>query len=73
MNFYFDPLNRACKSVIGAIAYGQECDFTVYALKEDSEKGDFNGVFFTPNTACCVAPETDLYLQIGKDGADKTS
>ena len=72
MNCYFDPLNRACKNVIGAVANGQELSFTVFSLSENCEKGDFGGVFFTPTSENCILPTNDLYFEFGKDGEETT-
>lgn len=63
MNFYFDPLDKTCKSLIGAIARGSEVTFRVY--REKSGEGDFSAqncqlVFFPDGERAEFFPMKDF-------------
>ncbi|MBO5239874.1 MAG: glycoside hydrolase family 13 protein [Clostridia bacterium] len=66
IRIYFNPLDRACKSVTGAVKQGKSFQLNVFLLKNDAQTDAF-GVF-TPNEADCLYPEHDAFLSFNRDG-----
>ncbi len=62
MYIYFNPLDSACKSWIGAIPQGEKTQFNIYYLKKNIE---INQKF---NLSNCMTPTRNVYLIINKDG-----
>lgn len=76
MKFYFNPVNPACKSVIGGIREGEELQLNLFLLSSDSAKDsgraetdDFS--FGAPDEALCASPSENAFLRLGKDGEEK--
>ncbi len=65
MIYYFDPLNRLCKSITGACGVGKEVEFNVFCLK-----GEYQEPVLAKN---CLAPNQNAYFLLCKDGEPKTS
>ncbi len=65
MNFYYDPLNRLCKSVTGACAASEELQLNIFFLKGEARED-----FFEQD---CLAPNQNAYLLLCKDGESKTA
>ncbi len=67
--FYYNPLDTACKSVIGAIARGEAVELNVYLFKNGE-----NRCFLTDarvDVGDCIEPAFNGYLLLGKDGEEK--
>ena len=73
MQFYFDPLNPECKSVIGAIAQGEKIQFQIFNQKTDKKEGTgINNTFLkrTPLEEDCIQPTENAFLRLNKDGEE---
>ncbi len=72
MQIYFNPLDYACKSVIGAVAQGEKLQLNVYLLH--NEERNFyepkTGEFFaqTPALEECYRPKQRAFLRLNRDG-----
>ena len=66
IQIYFNPLNRACKNVTGAVKQGQPLQLNVFLLKNDAKRNEFG--FITPQANDCLAPEYDAFLSFNRDG-----
>lgn len=64
IRIYFNPLDVACKSVIGAVKQRKKIQFNVYCLKADAA---FNGKS-TPNIEDCYTPNENATLHFNRDG-----
>ena len=60
MNVYFNPLDRACKSVTGALRRGNKIQWNIFLTKEFTQS--------TPQKSDCVFGEKNAYLIFNKDG-----
>ena len=74
IHVYYNPLDVACKSVIGAVKEGEQFQFNVFLLKEAHKNGWGNRIpteaLQTPNPEDCTTPSGDLVLLLNKDGQD---
>lgn len=71
MKIYFNPLDTACKSIVGGVPQGEKLQFNIFYLKEQKcyyqEKlGEFSAV--TPTEEECEQPTTQGFLRLQKDG-----
>ena len=66
MYIYFNPLDKACKSVTGALMQAEEVQLNIFLLKE--KRTDFR--ILTPTPEECLAPEYSACLLLNRDGAD---
>ena len=41
MNVYFNPLDKACKSITGGVRQGDKLQFNIFYLKENFTRGEF--------------------------------
>ena len=41
MNVYFNPLDKACKSITGGVRQGDKLQFNIFYLKENFTLGEF--------------------------------
>ena len=71
IKIYFNPLNRACKNVTGAVKQGQALQLNVFLLKNDVKTDEFG--IFTPKEADCLAPDYDAFLSFNRDGENAQS
>ncbi len=62
MNYsiYYDPLDSACKSTVGAVCAGEELCFQLFALTNNEKPNE--------NFSNCVTPEDNCTLVFNKDG-----
>ena len=72
MHVYYNPLDIACKSTIGAISAGNLLQLNIFLLK-DSIGPKIGGAFSyfhakTPNIEECTTPNKNAFLRINKDG-----
>ena len=67
---YFNSLEKACKSVIGAIAQGTKLQFNVFYLKKE-QKDELIGAL--PEKEDCTFPKEDAYIHVNKDGEEAKS
>ncbi len=73
MQIYFNPLDPACKSIIGGVSQGKKVQFNVfnvsngvrYILKKGNE-GEFCAK--TPDISDCAKPTKDALFRLNKDG-----
>ena len=68
---YFNPLDRACKNVTGAVKQGQTLKFNVFLLKNGVNTDEFT--FKSPKEADCIAPDYDAFLSFNRDGESAQS
>ena len=66
-HIYYNPLDKNCKSVIGAVKENQSLTFRLYCLHTANNEETFSH-FKTPNEEDCFAPTLDGYLLLNKDG-----
>ena len=76
LNIYFNPLNTACKSVIGAIKQGESLELNVFLKKDDSAKAsafcfDIKNLEL-PLENECAFPKNNAFLHINRDGEEAT-
>ena len=74
ISIYFNPLDTACKNVIGAVKQGQVLELNVYLKKEENNGYKFNSNCFhfknlrLPAENECSFPSNDAYLHVNRDG-----
>ncbi len=73
MQIYFNPLDTACKNVIGGVREREILQLNIYRLKDDADIGqnfDKKGVFCpeTPTADKCIKPENNAFLRLNRDG-----
>ena len=73
MQIYFNPLDRACKSTLGAVCRDEKLQLNLFLLKNDMDFLPYNektGEFQakTPAIEDCAAPKQDAFLRLNKDG-----
>ena len=71
MQIYFNPLDCACKSKLGAVCREEKLQFNIYLLKKDSAYKPYNakaGEFCakTPERSQCMQPKQKAFLRILK-------
>ena len=75
MQIFFDPLNKACKNITGAIQQGAILQLNVFLLKEDNDTHlhlideqtrDF--AVSAPNIESCEKPQNKGFLRLNQDG-----
>ncbi len=66
MYIYFNPIDKACKSVTGALMQAEEVQLNIFLLKE--KRTDFR--VLTPTPEECLTPEYNACLLLNRDGAD---
>ncbi len=64
---YFNPLNTACKSVIGAVSQGTRIQLNLFFINENSIFNVEQSIQ-TPKASDCCTPQLNAFLQINKDG-----
>ena len=64
IRIYFNPLDIACKSIIGAVKQRKKIQFNVYCIKTDAI---FDGSC-TPNLEDCFTPSENATLHFNRDG-----
>ena len=75
MQIYYNPLDVACKSRIGAAKRGEKLQFNIFFSKNDQPSWrvfEQNGAFSpkTPNLKDCLKPEYEACLYLNKDGEE---
>ena len=71
IQIYFNPLDRACKNVTGAVKQGQPLQLNVFLLKNDTKRNELG--FITPKAEDCLAPKHDAFLSFNRDGESAQS
>ena len=71
IRIYFNPLDRACKNITGAVKQGQSLQLNVFLLKNDIKINEFG--FITPKEGDCLAPNHDAFLSFNRDGESAQS
>ena len=64
MTVYYNPLDKACKNITGAIAQNDTLQFNVFLLQNEKEE------LRTPEIGECRSPEKNAFLHINKDGEE---
>ncbi len=77
MQFYFNPLDTACKNVIGGVRERELLQLNIYCLHGDTrteENHAEKGIFCpeTPNLEQCIQPEGNAFLRLNRDGEEAT-
>ena len=73
MQFYFNPLDTACKNVVGGVREGEILQLNIFCLKDEVDVSEFygeKGVFCpkTPALADCIKPANNAFLRLNRDG-----
>lgn len=63
MQYYYNPLNTACKSKIGAVQAGEIVRFTIYAHNVPHKQSDLT----VPCQSDCLKPTNRAYFLFNKD------
>lgn len=71
MNVYFNPLDKACKSITGGVRQGDKLQFNLFYLKENFTQGEFFSLR-TPLWGECETPAPEATLSLGKDGEERS-
>ena len=71
MNVYFNPLDKACKSITGGVRQGDKLQFNIFYLKENFTRGEFFSLR-TPLWGECETPASEATLSLGKDGEERS-
>ncbi|MBQ8685141.1 MAG: glycoside hydrolase family 13 protein [Clostridia bacterium] len=69
MYIYYNPLDKACKSVTGAIMQAEEVRFNLFLLKEKRE----DHRVASPKSEDCVSPQQNAFLLLNRDGENAES
>ena len=72
IQIYFNPLDTACKSVVGAVRVDERLQLNIYLLK-DTKKARFGDGLYVdnlqpPKLSACQKPKMRAYLHVNKDG-----
>lgn len=75
MHVYYNPLQRSCKSIIGAVKQGELIQFNVFFCTEKPPVNAYGTVDTTwkPEKKDCVKPNNRAFLLLNKDGEDAQS
>ena len=74
MYVYFNPLDTACKNIIGGVKTGELIQLNIFHLKAESttnyrnKKGDFYAK--TPDLEDCSTPQENAYFRLFYDGCE---
>jgi hypothetical protein len=72
LKIYFNPLDKACKSIIGGIKTGETLTFQVFLVKNGTTAVDANAydseILQKPPESACEKPQNAAFLQINRDG-----
>ena len=71
MHIYFNPLDIACKNIVGAIPEGELLQFNVYSLKACNTRSTIEHNELQPNEY--IAPTDNAFLHLNRDGEDSES
>ncbi len=72
MQIYFNPLDCACKNIVGAISQGDKLQLNVFLLNNEEQRfydektGEFCAI--TPTLAECRSPKQKAFLRLNRDG-----
>ncbi len=67
MNIYFNPLDKACKSISGALKQGETLQFNLFLLQNEREETE---QFQTPTMEECISPVGEAVLHLNRDGEE---
>ena len=69
--YYFNPLDHACKSIVGGIKEGEELDINLFLLKKEQNLKDL--MVHQPDCCDFCAPDETqtVYFIFAKDGREK--
>ncbi len=78
IRIYFNPLDCACKSVVGAVGQGELLRFNLFLQKDYGQASAVNGftgmdMLRTPCVENCVETEKKAFLQLNRDGEELES
>ncbi len=73
ISIYFNPLDSACKNIIGAVKQGDFLQFNIFLLKEERKHFNWteNRTSFqndAPSLDDCRAPNKNAFLRLNRDG-----
>ena len=73
ISIYYNPLDPACKNLIGGIKQGELLELNIYLLKKSTRitpwtanTSDFNAK--TPTKEECMEPKKNAFLRLNLDG-----
>ncbi len=67
---YYNPLDKICKSKIGAVRVEDNISFNVFCLKKDIQQGKNGQLFCSICENDCYIPNQNAFFRIKKDGED---
>lgn len=68
---YFNPLDTACKSIVGGIKEGELLQLNLYSLAQEQKLGQAKPFRFDmPSLDECTFPAENAFLRINRDGED---
>ena len=70
LQIYYNPLNTACKSTVGAIAQGEIIRFNLFLLKYPNGNERIREI---PTEEDCMQPYTNAFLLLNRDGEEAKS
>ena len=73
IHIYYNPLDKACKNLTGAIRQGELLQLNVYQLKDETQDVRLNScitsdILQTPSKEECQSPKQKAFLHLNKDG-----
>ena len=71
ISIYFNPLDTACKNIIGGVKKGETLELNVFLLKKEPNNSPKHGFFFSakqPSRAECCTPMQNAFLRLNRDG-----
>lgn len=68
MNIYFNPLDRSCKNVTGAVKQGDKLQLNIFLLQKDMHFNVINGKEDVVKEENCIASEKRGWFHLQKDG-----
>ena len=68
--YYFNPIDKNCKNILGGVKEGETLCFTLFCLKEEREIDAFT--FDSTNEDLFYFPEDNVYFILAKDGQEKS-
>ena len=73
ISIYFNPLDKACKNVVGAVREGDLLQLNIFLLKKDRTITPWgeNKTYFkseTPTQSACKSPDKNAFLRLNHDG-----
>lgn len=66
INVYFNPLDKACKTITGGVKQGDVIQFNIFLLKNETDEETV--IYNRPEKSECKKPLVNAVLHLNKDG-----